>query len=155
MDPISKVIIKRVLNLNEDKPYIKFALFKLYHSDFLMDILYREFGIKIKDVEYSKNGIHGVFIYKCMLQKEDPPNDLIRIQIEEILKQYELLIQNNLLMVNPNWPYKLINIRNGKDTLKTIVGDARELVREMWVNNNYKVFIKYKGTESVLELMSI
>ena len=155
MDPISKVIIKRVLNLKEDKPYIKFALFKLYHSDFLIDVLYKEFNLKIKDIEYSRNGIHGVFIYKCMIQKEDPPSDLIRGQVEDILLQYELLIQNNLLMVNPNWPYKLINIRNGKDTLKTIMGDARELVNDMWVNNNYKVFIKYKEAESVLELMSI
>jgi len=158
MDSISKVIIKRVLSLGENKPYLKFALFKLYQSEFLKDILYREFNLKIKDIEYSKNGLHGVYIYKCIYQKREDPqenSELLCSQIQETLDNYTYLINNNLLMVNSNWPYKLINIKNGKDTLKTIKGDAREMIRTLWNNEHYQIFIKYKGIESVIELMTI
>lgn len=153
MDALSLSIIKRVLECKKTEPYIKFALFTWYELDTIKQTLQNIFDQNVNHVIVEMN--NNIYIYKCLLTEYIVKDDKKYEALNVILEEYNYLINNKLLMINPKSPYKLVNISTGEDLVRLISGDISKLIKNLWNNEDYEIFYKVTNNETILELVPI
>lgn len=153
MDTLSLSIIKRVLAIKGTEPYIKFILFTWYEPDIVKQTLQDVFDQHIDLI--TSNTKKNIHIYQCSLRNESSTDNTNIDALNIVLEEYNYLVDNNLLMINPRSPYKLVNICTGEDLVRIIPGNAIHLINNIWTNESYEIYSKLINNETMLELVPI